>query len=136
AKLLVQNIGGFSASAGFRQAWLSGKTDIQRFAVEAKYGKGRGLNVLTGLEYDFVLPRVSNVRFQCRDDGDEFAVLAEVMRVSPVLSADSIFLYFATAPRDAGRIRADYYPSGPFRFYAQFNADLYNTNLNPDGPIV
>jgi hypothetical protein len=136
AKLLVQNIAGFSGSVGFRQAWLSGKTDIQRFAVEAKYGKARGLNFLTGLEYDLVLPRISNFRFQGRFDGDEIAVMAEVMRVTPVLSADSIFLYFATAPRDAGRIRADYYPSGPFRFYAQFNADLYNTNINKDAPVV
>ena len=49
-----------------------------------------------------------------------------------MLSADSIWLYFATAPRDAARIRADYYPSGPFRFYAQVVADFYNTRSNPD----
>ena len=136
AKLLVENMAGFSGSFGFRQAWLSGKTDIQRLSLEAKYGKSRGLNFVGGVEYDLVLPRVSNFRLQGRFDGAEIAVLAEVMRVTPVLSADSIFLYFATAPRDAARVRADYYPSGPFRFYAQVNADLYNTGLNPDSAVA
>ncbi len=136
AKLLVQNIAGFSGSFGFRQAWLSGKTDIQRLAVEAKYGKARGLNFLGGVEYDLITAAVSNARLQGKYDGDELGVLAEVMRVTPVLSADSIFLYFASAPRDAGRIRADYYPSGPFRFYAQFTADLFNTNLNADAAVA
>ena len=135
AKLLVENLAGFSGSFGFRQAWLSGKTDVQRLALEAKYGKARGLNAVTGFEYDLVVSRVSNFRLQGRYDGDEFAVLAEVMRVTPVLSADSIFLYFANSPRDAARIRADYYPSGPLRFYAQFGADLYNTTLNPDSAV-
>jgi hypothetical protein len=135
AKLLVENIAGFSGSFGFRQAWLSGKTDIQRLALEAKYGGTRGLIVLGGAEYDLVMARVSNLRLQGRYDGTEVAVLAEVMRVTPVLSADSIFLYFATAPRDAARIRADYYPSGPFRFYAQLGADLYNTVLNDKSAV-
>ncbi len=136
AKLLVQNIAGFSGSFGFRQAWLSGKTDIQRLALEAKWGRGHGLNFLGGAEYDLITANLSNFRLQGRFDGDEFAALVEIMRVTPVLSADSIFLYFATAPRDAGRIRADYYPSGPFRFYAQFTTDLYNTNLNPDRAVA
>lgn len=135
AKLLVEDIAGFSGSFGFRQAWLAGKTDIQRLAVEAKYGRARGLNFFAGFEYDLVVPRVSNFRFQGKYDGDEIGLMLEVMRVSPVLSADSIFTYFATAPRDAARVRADYYPSGPFRFYAQLGADLYNTALNPDAPV-
>jgi hypothetical protein len=128
AKLLAQNIGGFSGSFGFRQAWLSGKTDIQRLALEAKYGRGKGLNFFGGFEYDLVLPRVSNARLQGRYDGDEFGVLAEAMRVSPVLSADSIFLYFATAPRDAIRVRGDYYPAGPLRLYAQVSVDSYGSS--------
>ena len=39
-------------------------------------------------------------------------------------------------PCDAGRIRLDYYPSGPFRIYAQFSADLYGTTLNPDSSVA
>ncbi len=135
AKFLVEKIAGFSGSAGFRQSWLGGKTDIQRFAVEAKWGKSRGLNFNGGLEYDLVLPSISNFRLQGRYDGDELAVSLEAMRVSPVLSADSIFLYFATGPRDLARARVDYYPNGPFRFYGIFGADLYNTNLNKDQSV-
>lgn len=136
AKVLVEKIAGFSGSVGFRQAWLSGKTDIQRLAVEAQYGKSRGLHFAGGLEYDLVLPRISNFRLQGRYDGDELAVSIEALRVTPVLSADSIFLYFASAQRDAARIRADYYPAGPFRLYAQVGVDLYGTTLNADQPIA
>ncbi len=136
AKLLVENIGGISGSFGFRQAWLAGKIDVRRLALELKYGKSRGVNFLGGAEYDLVLPRLSNFRLQGRYDGDEVALQVEVMRVTPVLSADSIFLYFATAPRDAARIRGDFYPKGPFRFYAQVGADLYNTGLSPDSLVA
>ena len=56
--------------------------------------------------------------------------MVEYLRVSPVLSADSIFLYFAHAPRDGVRLRADYFPVGAFRFYVQAVADFYGTPVN------
>ena len=77
------------------------------------------------------MPRISNARLMARFDAAEFAVSAELMHVTPVLSADSIFLYFATASRDEARARVDYYPTGAFRFYLSGVADNYNTNLNP-----
>lgn len=135
AKLFVEKLLGISASVGFRQAWLSGKTDIQRLAAEARWGKLKGLNVFGGAEYDLVMSRVSNLRLQGRYDAAEFAVLAEVMHVTPVLSADSIFLYFSSAPRDAARLRGDYYPAGPFRFYLQGTVDAYGMNINSNAAV-
>lgn len=130
AKLFVENFKGIGLSAGFRQAWLAGKTDIQRLAFEAKYLSGFGLNVLGALEYDLVLQRISNARALARYDGGEFTFSVEYGRTSPVLSADSIFLYFAHMPRDSGRVRIDFYPIGPLRFYAHAVGDLYHLNIN------
>jgi len=130
AKLLMENVKGISAAAGFRQSWLSGKTDVQRFSVEAKYGRGRGINALGGLEYDLVTSRVSNARLQGRFDASEFSVTGEFVHVTPTLSADSIFLYFVGGAHDGVRARADYYPSGWFRFYGQFTSDFYATPIN------
>ena len=136
AKILVEKLAGISASVGFRQSWLSGNTDIQRVSAEAKWGgKVKGLNLFGGLEYDLVAGGISNARLQIRYDGSEFAALAEVMHVTPVLSADSIFLYFSTAPRTASRLRADYYPGGPFRFYLQGTVDSYGLTINSNSTV-
>ncbi len=136
AKLLVEKLAGISASLGFRQSWLSGKTDIQRLSAEAKWGgKVKGLNVFGGIEYDLVSPGISNARLQARYDGAEFAALVEAMHVTPVLSSDSIFMYFAIAPRDAARVRADYYPAGPLRFYLQGTVDAYGQNINSNSGV-
>lgn len=130
AKVFVESFKGVSLSAGFRQAWLSGKTDLQRLAFEGKFGRGFGLSLLAAMEYDLVLARISNARALARYDGGEFAVALEYGRTSPVLSADSIFLYFAHMPRDSGRLRVDWYPVGPFRFYAHALGDVYHLNIN------
>lgn len=132
AKVLMENLFGISASAGYRQSWLSGKTDIQRLAAQLQYGRGRGLNVLGALEYDLFMARVSNARAMARYDFSTVALTAEYLRVSPVLSADSIFLYFANAPRDGFRARVDITPVGLLRYYVQGVADLYHSPLNAD----
>ena len=129
AKVLAENIKGISAAIGYRKALIAGKTDLERLALELKYGRGRGLSILGGLEYDLVLPRISQVRLTARYDHELFAVTAEAMRVTPVLTADSIFLYFATAARDELRLRVDLTPVGAFRFYGQVLTDVYGTNL-------
>ncbi len=131
-KLLGQNVlgSGVSGGLGFRQAWLSGKVDRQELIVDLRYGRGRGLNALGGAEYDLLMSRVGNARAQVRYDASEFAVSAEYLHVNPVLSADSIFLYFATAARDELRLRADYYPVGPFRFYLAVLGDTRGTDIN------
>ena len=127
-KLFAENFKGISLSGGFRQAWLSGKTDIQRLAFEAKYASGFGLQVMGAFEYDLILARISNARALARFDAGDFAISVEYGRVSPVLSADSIFLYFSHMPRDSGRARADLYIVGPFRFYGHAVMDGYHLN--------
>lgn len=131
-KLLVEGIAGLSGSVGYRRAVVAGKTDLERVALEARYGRGLGLNVLGGIEYDLFLPRVSQARLQARYDTELYAITAEAMRVTPLLSADSIFLFFATAPRDELRLRGDYTPLGPLRYYAQLVVDWYGQAINPD----
>jgi hypothetical protein len=134
-KLFVENFKGIGFSGGFRQAWLSGKTDIQRLAFEAKYLSAFGLNLLGAFEYDLILQRISNARAVARLDTNMFAFNVEYGRVSPVLSADSIFLYFSHMPRDTGRARVDWYPPGPFRFYGHALMDFYHLNINENAPL-
>jgi hypothetical protein len=81
------------------------------------------------LDYDLTLSRLARFRAQARYDRARFAVMAEGMRLAPVLSANSIWYYFATAPRDELRVRVDYTPVGAFRYYLQGVATHYNENL-------
>jgi hypothetical protein len=129
-KLLAENLKGFSGSLGYRKALLGGQTDLERAAAELRFGRGLGLNVLAALDYDLFFSRVAQVRGLVRYDQARFAISAEVMRLSPVLSAESIWYYFASAPRDELRIRGDYTPVGPLRYYTQLVASLYHTELN------
>lgn len=132
AKLFAENMGGISGSVGYRRGIVLGKTDLERVAAEARYGKGRGLTVVSGVEYDLFMSRLAQARLLARLDREEYALSAEVMRVRPVLSADSIFLYFASAPRDSARARLDYTPVGPFRWYLQVVGDFYSEPIHPD----
>jgi hypothetical protein len=108
---------------------VAGKVDLERAAAELRYGRGLGFNAAAGAELDLFSAKLSQLRGTMRYDGDIFAVMAEVMRFSPVLSADSIWYYFAFAPRDEGRLRADWTPVGPFRFYGQLTVSRYNTAI-------
>jgi hypothetical protein len=130
AKLLVENIKGFSGSVGYRKAWLGGKTDLERATGEVRYGRGRGINFTGGVDYDLILSTLAQVRALVRWDETKFALSAEAIRTSPVLSAESIWYYFATAPRDELRLRADYTPVGPLRYYLQVLGSKYHTNIN------
>ncbi|MBL8952365.1 MAG: hypothetical protein JNK82_16415 [Myxococcaceae bacterium] len=130
AKVTLDGLYGVTANVGFRQAFLAGKTDIRRIGGDLKWSGFFGLTVMAGVDFDMLLSRVANARWLGRWDGDELAVQVEYQRVSPVLSADSIFLYFAHAPRDGVRARVDYYPVGPLRLYLQAVADVWSTPLN------
>lgn len=136
AKISLENLYGVSANLGFRQSWLSGKTDIRRISADLKWQGMFGITVMGGLDFDMLISRVANARWLGRYDGDELSAQVEYLRVSPVLSADSIWAYFAYAPRDGLRVRADYFPVGPLRVYAQFVADFYNTPINPNATTL
>jgi hypothetical protein len=130
ARLLAQNLAGFSGGLGYRRSLLAGKTSFERAAAEVRYGRGRGLNAYAGADYDLVAERLAQVRLEVRYDGPVFAASVEGRRVSPVLAADSIWTYFATAPRDELALRADVYPEGPLRYYLRGTVSHYNTAIN------
>jgi len=132
AKLSLDSLFGISANIGFRQAFLSGKTDVRRIGGDLKWTGFFGITVMAGVDYDMLLARVANARWLGRWDADEMSVQVEYQRVSPVLSADSIFLYFAHAPRDGVRARFDYFPVGPLRVYVQGVADFWSAPINTD----
>ncbi len=136
AKVSLVDLAGVSANVGFRQSWLGGKTDIRRIGGDLKWSGFFGITVMAGIDFDMLLSRVANARWLGRWDSDELSIQAEYIRASPVLSADSIFLYFAHAPRDGFRVRADYFPVGPLRLYVQGLVDLWGTPLNTDRSIV
>ncbi len=130
AKLFLEDLKGFSASLGYRKALVDGKTDLERAGLELRYGRGLGLNALAGLDFDMLQLKPAQMRAQVRLDRTLFALSAEALRFTPVFSSDSIWYYFAFAPRDEARVRVDFYPAGPLRYYVQGLASLYHTNLN------
>jgi hypothetical protein len=136
AKLLAANAfgSGVSASAGYRQSWLSGKVDTQIFTADARWTKWKGFFVAGGLEYDLLMMRLGNARALVRWDGADVSASAELLHVDPIFAADSIFLYFATAQRDEARVRLDIYGAGPLRTYLALVGDNYNTTLNSTLP--
>ncbi|MGQ0508377.1 MAG: hypothetical protein ACT4TC_24015 [Myxococcaceae bacterium] len=128
-KLLLEDLKGFSAAAGFRQSWVARRVSLQRGMAELRYGRGRGFNVFSAVDYDLYIGNLANGKVQVRYDADLFAVSVEALRFTPVLTSDSIWYYFAMSGRDEGRVRVDFTPPGPFRVYAQGSAGLYRTNL-------
>ncbi|MDY7230694.1 hypothetical protein [Hyalangium rubrum] len=130
AKVFLEDFKGISASLGYRKAMVGGKTDLERAGLELRYGRGLGVTALAGLDFDMLQMTPAQVRAQVRYDQTQFAVSAEALRFTPVFSSDSIWYYFAFAPRDEARVRVDFYPVGPLRYYVQGLASLYHTNLN------
>jgi len=130
AKLLVENLRGVSASLGYRRAVVDGKTDLERATVEARYGQGLGPSAIAGVDFDLVQLKLAQARAQVRWDGETLAVSGEALRLSPVFSADSIWYWFAYAPRDEARVRVDYFPRGALRYYVQAVGSLYHTVIN------
>ncbi|WP_245592020.1 hypothetical protein [Cystobacter fuscus] len=130
AKLLLENVRGVSASVGYRRALLAGKTDLERATAEARFGRGLGLNAVAGVDVDLLQLKPAQARLQVRWDAEDLAVSGEAMRLSPVFSADSIWYWFAYAPRDEARVRVDFFPRGALRYYVQAVGSLYHTVLN------
>lgn len=133
AKLLLEGPGvlsGLSGALGYRRALVEGKTDLERATLEARYGRGLGVSTVAGVDFDVLQMRLAQARAQVRWDGERFAVSGEALRLSPVFSADSIWYWFATAPRDEARVRVDVFPRGPLRYYVQGVGSLYHTEIN------
>lgn len=134
ARLLAENVAasGVSGAVGYRQSMVAGNITSQRLGAEVRYGKGRGINALSALEYDLYMSRVSAFRLQGRYDAELFAATIEALRFAPTFSSYSLWSYFATSPRDELRLRGDYTPVGPLRYYAMVLVDHYNTTI-PEG---
>jgi len=82
------------------------------------------------VDFDLAQLRVGQLRAEVRYDGDYFAVSGEALRLAPVLSASSVWYYFASAPRDEANLRVDVFPAGPLRFYVRGTATRYNLEIN------
>jgi hypothetical protein len=132
ARLLVENPQGFgvSASAGYRRSMLAGKVNSERLGGEVRYGRGRGINAMSAVEYDLILGRASTFRALGRYDGELFSTQLEALRFAPTFSSYSIWYYFASAPRDEVRLRGDYFPVGPLRYHAQVLYSHHRSNVN------
>ncbi|QRK05792.1 hypothetical protein JQX13_37475 [Archangium violaceum] len=138
-KLLLEGPGslsGLSAALGYRRALVEGQTDLERATAEVRYGQGPGVSALAGVDFDLLRMGLAQARAQVRWDGERLAVSGEALRVSPVFSADSIWYWFAFAPRDEARVRVDYFPRGPLRYYVQGVGSLYHTALNSESDVA
>jgi hypothetical protein len=136
AKLLFGGLKGFSGSLGYRKALLDGKTDLERAAVEFRYARGLGVSGVAGLDLDLLQLKPAQARVEVRLDRELFALSAQALRFTPVFSTNSIWYYFAFAPRDEVRARADFYPVGPLRYYVQALGSLYHTNINENAALA
>lgn len=141
AKLLLENPFGLgvSGSLGYRRAAAAGainQVDFERIALELRYGSGLGLSASGGAELDLVQIGLSQLRAEARYDGHAFAVSLEVLRSSPVLSANSIWYWFATAPRDEANLRLDLFVSGALRAYARATAHRLNDAIRSEGELA
>lgn len=132
AKLIGEDIGalGINTTLGYRRSLLAGKITSERAAWELRYGKGRGINAWAGLDYDLFMGRVAQARAELRYDQELYAASVEALRFSPIFTADSIFYYFVSGPRDEVKLRGDWTPAGPFRFYASAAAAKTTTVIN------
>jgi hypothetical protein len=131
AKLLVDNIEGVSGAVGYRKSFVNGNTDYERMIIEARYGKvPKNFNAFAGLEYDLFQGTLSQARLHVRYDQPIWAASAEVMRLQPTFSAQSIWYYFAYSPRTELRVRGDFTPIGPLRYYVQGIHAVYGAPLN------
>ena len=126
---------GVSGALGYRRAWVAGKTDLERAQVEVRYGRGLGVSAFAGAEVDLYRLGLSNLRAEARYDAAAFAVAAEARRSSPVLSADSVWYYFAGAPRDEASLRVDLFHSEALRSYARLTAQKLYTVINRDPDV-
>jgi hypothetical protein len=136
AKLLVGDLKGFSGSLGYRKSLLDGKTDLERAGLELRYARGLGVSGVAGLDLDLLQLKPAQARVQVRLDRELYAVSAEALRFTPVFSTNSIWYYFAFAPRDEVRVRADFYPVGPLRYYVQALGSLYHENINESSSLA
>ncbi|HVE83373.1 MAG TPA: hypothetical protein VND93_11020 [Myxococcales bacterium] len=123
---------GVSGAIGYRRAWVAGRTDLERAQVEVRYGRGAGLSAFAGAEVDLYLLGLSQLHAEARYDGPAYAVSAEVRRASPVLSADSVWYYFAAAPRDEASLRGELFHSRELRSYLRLTAQKLHTAINTD----
>jgi hypothetical protein len=123
---------GVSGAVGYRRAWVAGKTDFERAQVEVRYGRGLGVGAFAGAEVDLYRLGLSQLRAEARYDAEAWAISGEVRRSSPVLSADSVWYYFASAPRDEANVRADFFHTAELRSYARLTAQKLSTVINRD----
>ncbi|HZN92547.1 MAG TPA: hypothetical protein VFB81_07565 [Myxococcales bacterium] len=126
---------GVTGAIGYRRAWVAGRTDLERAQVEVRYGRGAGWSGFAGAEVDLYRLGLSQLRAEGRYDAAGYAVAAEVRRTSPVLSADSVWYYFASAPRDEASVRVDLFHSAELRSYGRLTAQKLNTVLNADPSV-
>lgn len=131
AKILVDNIEGVYGALGYRKSFVNGHTDYERLIVEARYGKmPKSFNGFVGLEYDLFQSTLSQARLHLRYDQPIWAASVELMRLQPTFSAQSIWYYFAYAPRTELRVRGDFTPIGPLRYYVQAIHAAYGAPIN------
>jgi hypothetical protein len=134
-KLLAEDIGGFSGALGYRKALAAGNTNLERGTLEVRYGKLGGLSALAGADMDLMMSTLAQLRGQLRYQTDRWTATLDALRFTPVFSSDSIWYYFAFSPRDEARIRGDYTPAGPLRYYLALSAAWYHLNLNEEWGI-
>lgn len=117
------------ASAGYRRALVTRKVDLERVVAEVDVGPIARVTAFAGADFDLILGQLANARAELRYDGTVFALSAEAMRSTLLLSTDSIFYSFSRAPRDELRLGGDVFPIAPLRLYGRVLGARYGLDL-------
>ncbi len=115
---------------GYQRTMSEGTVETEHAGASVRLHPIRGLNVFGMLDYDLVLLQLTRGQVGATWTTSFFGVTLEAQRIAPYFTSDSIWAYFAFAPRDEIRLRADLTPSvGPFRYFVEALVQKYNSNL-------
>lgn len=131
-RVTVEDLAGVSGALEYRRSLIASKVSLERAAAEVRYQRpGLGLSAAASADVDLVLLQLANVRALVRYDLGLLAATAEVNRLSPILTLDSIWYWFTRSPRDEASVRADLVPPGPARAYLKLTGTRFNQDINP-----
>jgi len=135
ANLFFAGVAGVEASLGYRRSVVAERTDLERGTARLSYRHPSGLSVFATADADLLQEQLGQARAELRYDSLGYAVSVEAFRVNPLLSADSIWAYFAIAPRDELGVRADLSLTPEVRIYSRLNLSRNYAALNQDGRL-
>lgn len=118
------------ARLGYRRTVVDGKTETEHAGASVRLRPIGRTNVYAGGDLNLHLGSLTRGVLGASWVGDFVTVTGEAQRIAPSFTADSIWAYFAFAPRDEARLRVDLTPPlGSVRLFVEGSNQRYRTAL-------